>query len=110
MRYHVTKLDRRHSWFQEFDYMLEFSRPAWHGTGVLDFNRCRRWFQAKFGWSQDVETRHEVIKLEGRGVVDVSDEDINSHWAYSTRYRDFRIYVATSKELEFFLLSHPVDN
>jgi hypothetical protein len=34
-------------------------------------------------------------------------EDINPLWAYGVKYNDYRIYVATDKELNWFMLSHP---
>jgi hypothetical protein len=33
-------------------------------------------------------------------------DDLNLLWAYSTEYRNYRIYVASDKELMFFELAH----
>jgi len=30
----------------------------------------------------------------------------NPYWAYQTEYRDYRIYVASDKEVSWFSLSH----
>jgi len=111
MRYEVVKLDRRHSWCAQFAYMLEFSKSTWQGTGVLDFDRSRRWMTTSWGWSQDVETRSTLLKrrMDPINTV-VQDEDINQHWAYSVQYNDYRIYLASDKELGWFQLSHPVSN
>jgi hypothetical protein len=112
MRYHVTKLNRRHAWHGQFAYMIEFSRAVWGGSGVLDFDRSRRWFNQTFGWSQDVEIRSELITgrdepLAWQGSLNYTAEDINSHWTYSAKYRDYRIYLAGESELNWFVLSHP---
>jgi hypothetical protein len=104
MRYHVTKLDARYSYSQDFKYMLEFSKDSWLGTGVLNFDRSRRWFNQTFGWSQDVETRSAII----RHAVKSDDPDAyNLCWAYSAKYREYRIYIADEAVLNWFVLSHP---
>lgn len=113
MNYTVTKLDKRHSWHDHFAYMLEFKKPAeWsHRTtsGVLEFDRSRRWFNATFGWSQDVETRNDIVKAVAKSQVPDFDQehDFNQNWAYSCKYGDYRIYVRGEKELNWFILSHP---
>jgi len=107
MQYQVTKLDRRHSWCAQFAYMLEFSKNTWAGTGVLDFDRARRWMNLTYGWSQDVETRTALLKRRMYPLNNsVQDEDINLHWAYSVAYKDYRIYLVSEKELTFFQLAH----
>ena len=104
MKYQVTKLDLRFSHSSSFDYVLEFSKNTWgNGTGVLDFDRARRWMSRTYGWSQDVETRSSIKRLESvRPDVTVQAEDMNRHWAYSVAYKDYRIYLASDKELTFF--------
>lgn len=91
--------------------MLEFSKSTWKGTGVLDFDRARRWMNQNWGWSQDVETRSNLLQRRmDPGNTAVQDEDINQHWAYSVQYNDYRIYLTSDKELSWFQLSHPVVN
>jgi len=107
MRYEVTKLDRRHSWYAQFAYMLEFSKSTWKGTGVLDFDRARRWFTTNYGWGQDVEVRSELLRVQQHHAELFEPDDINDAWAFSAKYNDYRIYVATDKELSWFLLCHP---
>jgi hypothetical protein len=104
MKYQVTKLDRRHAWHDEFAYMIEFSKAGWIGTGVLNFDRSRRWFNEKFGWSQDVETRAAIV----RQALMIDEPDaFNLYWAYSAKYREYRIYVKDSAVLNWFIMSHP---
>ena len=109
MKYQVTKLDHRYSHRGSFAYVLEFSKNTWgHSTGVLDFDRARRWMNRTWGWGQDVETRTAIKRCKMLNPdVAIQDADINQHWAYSVVYKDYRIYVATDKELNWFMLSHP---
>jgi hypothetical protein len=108
MRYQVTKLDHRHSHRGQFEYMLEFSKKTWSGTGVIDFDRSRRWMNQTWGWSQDVTTRQALIsRLENSDNYTVQDSDINPHWAYSVEYREYRIYLTGEAELNWFVLAHP---
>lgn len=110
MRYQVTQLDRRHSHRDQFEYMLSFSKSTWSGTGVIDFDRARRWMNHAWGWSQDVDTRTALIsRIKNPDNHTVESDDVNSHWAYSVEYRDYRIYLAGEAELNWFVLSHPND-
>ena len=90
-----------------YTYIIEFNKSISFGTGVLDFDRCRRWFNEQFGWSQDVETRDQM-KQNKRSFRDAyEDNDINPVWAYCVKYGDYRIYVDTDKTLSWFCLCHP---
>ena len=83
--------------------MIEFHRsPGWAigasaggGSGVLDFDRSRKWFNETWGWSQDIETRQYMIKARVNVNMTAGDfTDINTFWAYSCRYQEYRIYVS----------------
>jgi len=100
MNYKIIKLDKRYAYHRQFPYVIEFHRsPDWAigataGSGVLNFDRCRKWFNEAWGWSQDIETRAEMVKSKVRmnqGLDDFSE--INRYWAYSCRYHEYRIYV-----------------
>jgi hypothetical protein len=110
MNYEITNLDRRHAWHGQFAYMIEFKKArAWNkntSTGVLEFDRARRWFNEKFGWSQDVETRSQIGVVRAQLKEDYT-KDFNLYWAYSIKYNDYRIYVKSDQELNWFVLSHP---
>lgn len=90
-----------------YTYLIEFSKLRAIGTGVLDFDRCRRWFNEHFGWSQDVETRQRMQenKMQNQGAYE--DNDINPVWAYCVKYGDYRIYLDDDKTLSWFVLCHP---
>ena len=113
MNYEITKLDNRHSWHLQFKYMIEFKKPRTYfasgltNNGVLEFDKSRRWFNEKFGWSQDVETRAEIIKSAPLGEL---PDAFNKAWAYSIKYNDYRIYVHDEATLNWFTLSHPKGN
>lgn len=106
MKYKITKMDGRYSKYG-YTYIIEFSKSS-IGTGVLEFDRCRRWFNEQFGWSQDVETRAEMQKNRRHNKDEYEDNDINPIWAYCVKYGDYRIYVDEEKTLSWFVLCHPV--
>jgi hypothetical protein len=101
MNYTVTRLDKRYAYYKQFPYMIEFRKtPSWaigadSGSGVLAFDRCRKWFNETWGWSQDVETRAEMLKsIVGTHPFNADSMcDINPHWSWSCRYQEYRIYV-----------------
>lgn len=109
MNYKITRLDRRYAYCDQFPYMIEFFKtPSWSvggrpvvgsaGSGVLAFDRVRKWMNESWGWSQDIETRAEMIKTIAKTHPINKDklEDVNRHWAYSCRYQEYRIYVSES--------------
>jgi hypothetical protein len=106
MNYHITKLDKRYAYHGQFPYMIEFRKNTdWGlGTGVLDFDRVRKWMNETWGWSQDIETRAEMIKSKVRmNKIEDGFADINRYWAYSCRYQEYRIYVNESAVTMFKL-------
>ena len=86
--------------------MVEFSKHAFpfphHESGVLAFDRCRRWFNETYDYTQDIETRQEMLKVKAR-IQDLDISDINVNWSYSIRYQEYRIYV-TEPVLTMFKL------
>ena len=103
MYYKTVELDGRHAWRHLYGYYISFTRDhsLVPGTGVLEFDRARRWFNQTYGWSQDVQTQDD-IRIGCGG----NHEDLNQLWAYSTQYRNYRIYVLSDRELSFFVLAH----
>lgn len=107
MKYSIVKLDGRFSYSNIYSYCIEFSSNRLLGTGVLDFDRARRWFNRTYGWSQDVKTQDKIAReLNSMRPASPEPDDINLQWAYSTEYRHYRIYVSSDKELMFFELAH----
>ena len=105
MQYNIVRLDGRHSWSKIYRYTIEFPKGAF-SSGVLEFDRARRWFNRTYGWSQDVLTQNEIAGRINMRRPESQQEDLNLLWAYSTEYRNYRIYVASDKELMFFELAH----
>jgi len=106
MNYKITKMDGRYSHYG-YTHLLEFSRSVQHGTGVLDFDRARRWFNTTFGWSQDVETRAKLFENRLYNKEAYAPDDINRVWAYAVKYGDYRIYINDEQTLGWFVLAHP---
>ena len=108
MKYKIIKLDRRYSYNTVFSHIIEFYKGGVNrSTGVLDYDRACRWFNANFGWSADVDVQN-AMRLNRRAFPnEYTDEDFNWSWAYCEKYNDYRIYVKSEKELEWFLLANP---
>ena len=106
MMYHIVLLNGRHAWSKIYRYSIEFPKGD-YSSGVLEFDRARRWFNRTYGWSTDVKTQNEIAEqLNDRIPESHRSDDLNLQWAYSTEYRNYRIYVASDKELMFFELTH----
>lgn len=99
-------MDNRYTQYG-YRYLVEFSKNTTLATGVLDFDRCRRWFNEHFGWSQDVETQVQMKNNRQHHRKAYQDNDINPVWAYAVKYGDYRIYVDSDKTLTWFVLNHP---
>ena len=106
MKYTITKMDGRYAKYG-YEYLIEFSKNHDSGTGVLAFDRCRRWFNEQFGWSQDVETQQRMEDNRMWQPEAYRSDDINPVWAYAVKYQDYRIYVDDDKVLAWFVLCHP---
>ena len=109
MHYKIIALDRRHSWHGDFKYMIEFPKRSTQSftqvsSGVLSFDRSRRWFNDTFSWSQDVDTR-ERMRVADNSIVDT--DEYNKKWSWSIKYDEYRIYVANEAELNWFVLRYP---
>jgi hypothetical protein len=111
MNFTITRLDRRHAWHDHFPYMIEFQRRKdWDyksAGGVLEFDQCRKWFNEAWGWSQDVETRNEMIRVHRATQTEATK--VNRRWAWSCRYQEYRIYMDESA-LTLFRLKWSIDN
>ena len=87
--------------------MIEFSKGRQFairtGTGALDFDRARRWFNDTYGWSQEADLQTKIDK-DARHFNQPAE--INTHWAYHTEYRNYRIY-ANEPETAWFQLKFP---
>ena len=107
MKYDIVKLNgRSDNWSKIYRYTIEFPKGD-YSSGVLEFDRARRWFNSTYGWSTDVETQNEIAEqLNDQVPSSHQSDDLNLQWAYSTEYRNYRIYVASDKELMFFELAH----
>ena len=96
MRFKIIKLDKRHAWRDQFQYMLAFDKRSFSWAkelpGVLDFDRMRQQLTEGFGWTQDVKTR-EKLQTVNRTVEPDQQGVVNEYWSYSIDYDDFRIYL-----------------
>jgi len=102
VNYKIIQLDGRYNHRNRFQHLITFSRAPGY-SAILDFDRCRRWFNDTYGWSQDVEMQFPMAKAQ-KFHPEITDVEINRHWAYNIKYNDYRIYVADDQILTMFQL------
>lgn len=85
--YKLQKLDRRHTGYQQFSHYVEV-------THKLFFLELRNWCWTQFGPSME---RDWALEL-GNDTYSVS------RWAWSTEFKQMRIYFTGAAELTAFLL------
>ena len=107
MIYKIVKLDGRYAHRNRFSHMLEFYKGHVTMSKVLDYDRACRWFVDHFGWAPDIEVQMAIILNRRHSPQLHTDKDFNDNWATCSKYDDYRIYVKSEKELEWFLLANP---
>lgn len=123
MKYLVHPLDGRHSYRDWFQYYVGFSAVMGQGHGPMVFNDALRWCTDTYGWSAEIRQYVKImqwthspwhhsasksIRLASQMLPERSTH-CNPNWSWSNAYADLRIYFASSAELAFFQLAHPVD-
>ena len=103
MKYDIIKLDGRYNHRDRFRYTISFTKAPGQ-SAILDFDRCRRWFNDTYGWSQDVEMQYPMQQARIKQFDEHSDVEINEQWAYNIKYNDYRIYIANDQMLTMFQL------
>jgi hypothetical protein len=83
--------------------MITFTKAPGQ-SAILDFDRCRRWFNDTYGWSQDVEMQYPMIQAQIKQIDEHPDVVVNEQWAYNIKYNDYRIYIANDQMLTMFQL------
>ena len=102
VQYKIIRLDGRYNYRTRFRHLITFTKMPGH-SAILEFDRCRRWFNDTYGWSQDVEMQTPMAKAQ-KSHPEISDVEINRYWAYNIKYNDYRIYVADDQILTMFQL------
>lgn len=95
MKINITKLDKRHSGYGTFLYMVRI-KPNWYieeGLAIRSFNELRDWAWQTWGGSCALE---EYTHLKTNRFT------VNSHWAWSNCNK--RILITTEAELSWFIL------
>jgi hypothetical protein len=113
MQYQVTKLDGRYRYHRLFQYQIAFSDRMAMNQGPLHFATAQMWFFNTYGWSAEVRQYDDI-----RTYVDKANQwlgnalpmpgCINPQWSWTNGINhQCRIYVATDRELSFFMMAHP---
>jgi hypothetical protein len=90
----VNKLDRRHKGYNQFTHYIV---PVWSNTlnDKLKFFEWRNWCWATWGPGME---REQAIEFG-------SDQYHVGRWAWHTDERQKRLYFATEKELNWFVMT-----
>jgi hypothetical protein len=90
----VTKLDRRHKGYSQFGYYIT---PVWSSTlaDKLKYFEWRNWCHVT--WGAGIE-REEIITWG-------KDYPHDLRWAWHNQDGNKRLYFATEKELNWFVLT-----
>lgn len=99
MWYQISK--NKCSFSKHYQHVIMFHKNE-STTGMLDFDRCRRWFVSNFDWAQEIESIANILPCHDQ------NQNINFVWAYSVKYSNCNIYVDNDKTLSWFLLCNPV--
>lgn len=109
-QFSVKKLDGRFSYFNDFDYMITYSRNMRVGEAPLLFSEHLEWFSNTYGWSMNIElwsdAKHWYDMKNSVNTQQHHPDHVNPHWSFCTRFKELRIYVKDDQVLEFFRLKH----
>jgi hypothetical protein len=121
MKYEIAKLDGRFTYRDLFEYYIKFSNSMTRGHGPLHFNSVLEWFRDTYGWSAEIRQYNNMMAWttasrnvmnqfpKATGILSELPDCCNSHWSWTNGYDDLRIYVASDRELNFFLLRWPCE-
>lgn len=104
MYYTIKKLEQDDPWSEDFQYSIVFERGNGGEislSGVVAYHNSVRWFTSRFGWSHCKETRDAIRECPS----DSPHYQLNTQWAYESKYFIYRIFT-NEEELVFFQLSH----
>ena len=82
----LKKIDRRMNGYGKFKYCINFNY-----TTVQNFCDIRRWCSEQWGASDDLEFFEKI-------------KEPNTAWCWVNDQYTMRIYIATDKEAQWFLL------
>lgn len=99
MKITVRKTDKRHTGHDIFGYVADVQ---WPGIGrrserINDFLEVRKWCWDTLGNSCE---RDHWLELHKKGL----GNDLNQRWCWQTDFGNFKIYLRTEKEANWFKL------
>jgi hypothetical protein len=97
-KFTVTRLDRRHKGFRQFSHYIT---PVWSSTlaDKVKFFEWRSWCWTTWGPGME---REQAIEFG-------SDHYAVGRWAWNVDQYSKRLYIATEKELNWFVLTWSSD-
>ncbi len=97
MKIVIKKTDKRHTGHGVFDYVADVRVPGLgrRSEAVLDFIEVRKWCWETFGPSCEREHWLDLQKFK---------QPVNERWCWHTDFGNFKIYIRTEKEANWFRL------
>lgn len=95
----LRKLDRRHTGYDHFQYMIDFSGGT--VSTIDDFYQLREWCWETWGSSKEL-TNWLFIKTSTAGTGKRYCQ--NEHWCWQNDTYATRIYLRTEAECSHFIL------
>jgi len=102
MRFTLKKTDKRHTGNQDWQYVVTVERNAnvSFGNATLiqksqDLHQIREWCWTTYGPS---------CELERWLMIPEGSHSKNQHWCWHTNFNNWKIYLRTDKEANWFKL------
>ena len=100
MKLTIKKTDKRHTGHEQWQYLVIVERQPQTPFGSFthlyktkDLNQLREWCWTTYGPSCELEFWLRLPETER-----------NCHWCWNTNYNNFKIYLRTDKETNWFKL------
>jgi hypothetical protein len=98
----IKKTDKRHTGRDLWHYVVvveakRYSGLAGRGQRILDLNEIRNWCVQTWGSSCELE-----LWMVANGTTDSTN--LNQHWCWHTNYDNYKIYLRSDKEANWFKL------
>lgn len=98
----IKKTDKRHTGYAEWQYVViveqaKYSGLFGRGQRILDLNEIRNWCSQT--WQASCELELWLV-----AKINSDPTKLNQHWCWHTNYDNFKIYLRSDKEVNWFKL------
>lgn len=102
--YKVTKLNRKYTGYEHFQYIVTVERPK--NNRFLDFQEIKQeWFELReWCWTTWGPSKEIEDWLKATMIDPTTHVSQNTHWCWQNDKYATRIYLTSDKELNWFTL------